>query len=121
MSYCNISKNNKCWSKNARFGHTLVPIDWTSESAWPMGQKGNSLDAVAYNLAWTQYAYSIWIEKNRRIVRRVSHREEDLVHDIVNTARLKVSSLSRLVFRINRSQVASQLGIFGTKLVFVTL
>lgn len=87
----------------ARFRPHLCAINWASESAWLMEWKGNSLDALHYRLTCMQYAYAIWIEKNRHIFQIVSQREVDLVHDIVDTMWSKVSSLFHLAFQISGS------------------
>lgn len=94
-----------------RLGMHRDTVSWTSETHWLLQQCGKSMDAVACRLLWTQYIHTIWMERNRCIFYRKHRNDSELSRLIVETVKIKVTTLLRLEHRSRGSHVVTLLDI----------
>lgn len=88
------------FSSNEDIVFLLVPSQW-----------GKTVDSVAARLLWTQYIYTICIERNKRIFYQKKRLEGDLKRAIVDIMKSKLASLPRLEHRLRGSKVAISPGL----------
>ncbi|XVF59778.1 hypothetical protein PTKIN_Ptkin07bG0303400 [Pterospermum kingtungense] len=72
-------------------------LSWNEELHWASRKlRGKSLPSTVLRWAWVAFIYFIWKERNFRLHRQVEHSERQIVDEIKQVIRVKVSDFNKV-------------------------